>query len=289
MSLDFFTPLVDGPEDFGAIAAANALSDLYAMRATPLLALNILAIPAGELSDEVVAGILLGAQEICAEAGVPVVGGHSIDDKEPKFGLVAIGLAHPDRLYRKSGARPGDAIVLGKALGTGTITTGIKRDLASETSAKAAIVSMRQLNADAVATLETFEVHAATDVTGFGLLGHLLEVCRASGVAATISATAPKRLPDVLELIEAGCVPGGGVRNRRAAERQVTYDGDVGETCRVLLNDPQTSGGLLVALPHADAGDLVSGLAAAGYAAAVIGRFEDAPESGEGPLIQVTP
>lgn len=273
-SLDFFTPLVDDAEDFGAIAAANALSDLYAMRAVPALALSILAIPAGEFPDEVVRGILHGAGEICAEAGIAIVGGHSIDDKEPKFGLVAIGFAHPDRLYRRTGAEPGDALVLGKALGTGVITTGIKRGIASSESVGAAIRSMRRLNRRAMETLDGFEVHAATDVSGFGLLGHLLEVCRASEVSAVVGARAPALLPGALELAAAGSVPGGTDRNRRAVEPEVAWDSGTGELLRILLCDAQTSGGLLAAVPAGEGEELSLSLVEAGYEAAVVGRVE---------------
>lgn len=281
-SLDFFTPLVDGAEDFGAIAAANALSDLYAMRATPLFALNILAIPAGELPDEVVRGILDGASAVCAEAGIPIAGGHSIDDPEPKFGLVAIGLAHPGRLYRKSGARPGDALVLGKALGTGVITTGIKRDRASPEAAAAAIRSMRRLNRDAARTLEEFEVHAATDVTGFGLLGHLAEVCRASDVGAEVWAGAPALLPDAVELAASGCVPGGTDRNRRAVEREASWSDAVEEPLRIVLCDAQTSGGLLAAVPAEEGESLAARWREQEYEAAVVGRVRETPSDTEG-------
>ena len=286
-TLDFFTPLVDGPEDFGAIAAANALSDLYAMRARPLFALNILAIPSGELAPEVVGGILRGAAEVCREAGIPIAGGHSIDDPEPKYGLVAIGLADPRALYRKAGALPGDAIVLGKALGTGIITTGIKRAVASAAAMDAAIRSMRQLNRGALDVLERFEVRAATDVTGFGLLGHLLEMCRASGLSARVSADAPVVLPDTFSLIERGCVPGGTNRNRKAVERAVTWSSEVDEPRKTLLCDAQTSGGLLAAVPAEEAEPLRDALEDAGYASAVIGTF--GPEVEAAPFIQVDP
>ncbi len=273
-SLDFFTPLVDGAEDFGAIAAANALSDLYAMRARPLFGLNVLAVPAGQLPDEVVAGILQGASMVCEEAGIPIAGGHSIDDPEPKFGLVAIGVVDPDRLWRKSGARPGDALVLGKALGTGVITTGIKRDQAPEDATAEAIRSMRQLNRAAMQVLDEREVHAVTDVTGFGLLGHLLEICRASGVGATLRAGAPRLLEGALGLAAQGCIPGGTHRNRRAAEREVVWDDQVSEPLRVLLCDAQTSGGLLAALPSEVAAETVGALETAGYPAATVGTIE---------------
>ncbi|MGH7542034.1 MAG: selenide, water dikinase SelD, partial [Gemmatimonadota bacterium] len=233
-TLDFFTPLVDGAEDFGAIAAANALSDLYAMHARPIFALNVLAIPAGRLPDEVVGAILRGAAEVCREAGIAIAGGHSIDDPEPKYGLVAIGLADPKRLYRRAGAREGDALVLGKALGTGVITTGIKSGRASAESAHAAIRSMRRLNREATAILDGFEVHAATDVSGFGLLGHLREMCFASGLSAVVRAGAPAILSEALELADRGCVPGGTERNRRAVEPLVDWAEDVEEARRIV-------------------------------------------------------
>lgn len=274
VSLDFFTPLVDGPEDFGAIAAANALSDLYAMRARPLFALNILAIPSGVLPEEAVAGILRGAADVCAEAGIPIAGGHSIDDPEPKFGLVVIGEADPDRLYRKSGAQPGDVLVLGKALGTGVITTGIKRAESSPESVDAAIRSMRQLNREAMEVLEAFSVHAATDVTGYGLLGHLLELCRASELRAIVDSTCPELLAGALDLAAAGCVPGGTDRNRKAVEKELEWADSVEEALRVLLCDAQTSGGLLAAVPEKEGPHLAERWRAAGYAAAVVGRLE---------------
>ncbi len=274
-SLDFFTPLVDDPADFGAIAAANALGDLYAMRARPLFALNILAVPSGTLSDETVGAILRGAADVCREAGIAVAGGHSIDDAEPKFGLVAIGLGDPDRLWRKGGARPGDALVLGKALGTGVLTTGLKQGVTDPDDLLVAVDSMRHLNRDAAAVLSDFEVHAATDVTGFGLLGHLLEMCRASDANARIRASAPKLLPGALRLAEEGCAPGGTARNRDAYEPHVEWDEAVPETLRTLLLDPQTSGGLLAAVPADEASAALSALVSAGYAAAVIGEVTE--------------
>lgn len=283
-TLDFFTPLVDDARDFGAIAAANALSDLYAMRARPLFALNILGIPAGQLPDAVVTGILQGAAETCAEAGIPIAGGHSIDDPEPKYGLVAIGEADPGRLYRRTGARPGDAIVLGKALGTGIVTTGIKRQQAPPEAVEETIRSMRQLNREAAEALEDFEVHAATDVTGYGLVGHLLELCRASGVGAGIRASAPEILAGARTLVGAGCIPGGTGRNQRAAEGQVEWEPGVEAPLRVLLCDAQTSGGLLAVVPQESGPALAERWRAAGYAAALVGWIE---EAGEGPPLRV--
>ena len=272
-TLDFFTPLVDDPRDFGAVAAANALSDLYAMGARPLFALNVLAIPAGELPEEVVAAILAGSADVCEEAGVPVGGGHSIDDPEPKFGLVAIGEVHPERMWRKSGARPGDRLVLGKALGTGVITTGIKSGAAPAEAVEAAVASMRRLNAAAMEALRPFEPRAVTDVTGFGLLGHLKELCAASGVGARIRARAPRLLAGAAELAREGSVPGGTRRNRRALEGIVEWDEGIEEELRVLLCDAQTSGGLLAAVAPGAAEALAAAWREAGYPAAVVGEL----------------
>jgi selenide,water dikinase len=273
-SVDFFPPLVDDPDDFGAIAAANALSDLYAMRARPMLALTLLGVPTGVLSPEIVGSILRGASETCAEAGAVIAGGHSIDDSELKFGLVAFGLVRPDRVLRKAGALPGDALVLGKALGTGVVATAIKRGLADVPATRAAVRSMRQLNAAAMDLLDGHEVHALTDVSGFGLLGHLREMCEASNVSARVFAGAPRLLPDAEHLAEAGCVPGGSERNRAAVEDVTSWAAEVPETLRTLLCDAQTSGGLLASVASEDASELVAEWESSGYAAAVIGHLE---------------
>lgn len=272
-TLDFFTPVVDDPRDFGAVAAANALSDLYAVGARPLFALNILAIPSGQLGDDVVGGILAGASDVCSEAGIPVGGGHSIDDSEPKYGLVALGTAHPDRLWRKGGGRPGDRLVLGKALGTGVVTTGIKSGDSPPDAVEATVASMRQLNRDAAEILREFEPHAVTDVTGFGLMGHLKEMCRGSGLGARVAAHAPRLLPGARDLAAAGCVPGGTGRNREAVRDVVTWDDGVDEALRVLLCDAQTSGGLLAAVPAGRADALAAAWADAGYAPSVVGEL----------------
>jgi len=273
-TVDFFTPVVDDPEDFGAIAAANSFSDVYAMGARPVLALSVLAVPATGFPAEITAGILRGAVDACTEAGVVIAGGHSIDDPEPKFGLVALGFAHPSELRRKSGARPGDALVLGKALGTGVIATAIKRDAADRPAIRAAVRSMRQLNAEATAISHGHEIHAMTDVTGFGLIGHLREVCDASEVSARVLAGAPRLLPDAEALAAAGFVPGGTRRNRDAVALVTDWKEEVSSTMRDLLCDAQTSGGLLAALPRSDASALVAEWEAAGYASSVIGQIE---------------
>ena len=274
-SLDFFTPVVDDAEDFGSIAAANALSDLYAMGATPFLALSILAVPAGTLPGDVVAGILRGAATTCEEAGIAIAGGHSIDDPEPKFGLVALGFAEQGRIYRKRGALPGDAIVLGKAIGTGIVTTALKRDATDAPTVRAAVRSMRQLNREAVLLLQGHDVHALTDVTGFGLLGHLAEVCGASGVSARVFASAARYLPDAAELAEAGFIPGGSERNRASIEPITGWEPGIPEALRVLLCDAQTSGGLLAFVPRHEASELAAEWEGAGYAASVVGQVEE--------------
>ncbi len=274
-SLDFFPPMVDDPEDFGAIAAANALSDLYAMRARPIFALNVLAVPLEKLGHKVVGEILRGAVDTCAEAGISVAGGHSIDDPEPKFGMVVLGLADPDLLWRKSGARADDAIVLGKALGTGVITTGLKRGVADGGAVAAAVRSMRQLNRTAAEVLASHTVHAATDVTGYGLLGHLAEVCRASGVSARLEAWAPALLPGTAQLASHGVWPGGTDRNRGAIEGFVTWPAAVEEETKMILCDAQTSGGLLAFLPAEEADSAVAALREAGYEATRVGVIED--------------
>lgn len=273
-TVDFFTPVVDDPEDFGAIAAANSFSDVYAMGGRPVLALSVLAVPATGFPAEITAAILRGAVDACREAGVVIAGGHSIDDDEPKFGLVALGFAHPSELCRKSGARPGDALVLGKALGTGVVATAIKQGTADRPAIRAAVRSMRQLNAEAAAIAKGHEIHAMTDVTGFGLIGHLKEMCDASEVSARVLAGAPRLLPDAETLAAAGFVPGGTRRNRDAVALVTDWQDDVSSTMRDLLCDAQTSGGLLAALPPSDASALVAEWEAAGYASAVIGQVE---------------
>ena len=227
-----------------------------------------------ELGAGVVGAILRGAAEACSEAGISVAGGHSIDDPEPKFGMVALGLADPELLWRKSGARPGDAILLGKALGTGIIATGLKQGVASDESVAAAVRSMRQLNREAAEILTRHPVDAATDVTGYGLLGHLAEVCRASAVSARVYASAPPLLPGARKLAAEEVRPGGTDRNRASVEECATWDPGVDESLRVLLCDAQTSGGLLAFLPPREAQVATEELRQAGYAASVVGVIE---------------
>lgn len=270
---DFFTPIVDDPYDFGRIAAANALSDVYAMGARPLFALNLVAFPRKLLSSGLLDEILRGGGDAAREAGIPVLGGHSIDDDEPKFGLAVIGEVAPDRIVRNSTARPGDALVLTKPLGTGVIATALKGDAADAAVVAGAVASMATLNRAAAEAMLEVGVDAATDVTGFGLVGHLREMLLGSGAAARLRASAVPLLPGAVELARAGRIPGGTRRNMEDAADAVRWGDDVAPEIRVLLCDAQTSGGLLIALPAERADALVAALRARqAPAAAVIGE-----------------
>ena len=267
-TVDFFTPIVDDPYAFGRIAATNALSDIYAMGAVPVSALNLVAYPLETLGPEVLAEILRGGADAVAAAGASVVGGHSIDDPEPKYGLAVTGTVHPDAVLTNAGGLPGDALVLTKPLGAGTVATAIKRGLADEGLVARAIDVMTTLNDRAAAAAREAGAHALTDVTGFGLLGHLHELAAASGLAAEVDAGAVPAIDGVLDLLEdEAAVSGGSRRNRTYAETFTTFAADVPEPRRRLVADAMTSGGLLVALaarrahevPGAVVGRLVEG------------------------------
>lgn len=251
-TVDFFTPIVDDPYTYGAIAAANALSDIYAMGGRPVSALSIVAFPAkGDL--DILEAILRGGAEKMREADCAVIGGHSIGDEEIKFGYAVTGLIHPERVLRNSGARPGDVLLVTKRLGTGVISTAVKRGLAEAAHVEAAVASMLELNRGAAEALAALEVHACTDVTGFGLVGHALEVARASGVTVEIEAARVPLLDGALDYARAGAVPGGLRNNRAWAECAVEISGNLPGELLDLLHDPQTSGGLLVSLAEAEA------------------------------------
>ncbi len=278
VTLDFFPPIVDDAATFGAIAAANALSDLYAMGATPLLALNVAAFP-DTLDASILTDILRGGAEKIREAGATVAGGHTVTDDEPKYGLVAIGLIHPRRIFNKGGARPGDTLLLTKPLGTGTITTALKNGASGaefEAGLAAAVTSMTTLNAAAARAFRSMEpaVHACTDITGYGLLGHALEMATQSGVALRFDLARIPWLPGARALAAAGHTPGGTGRNQEAVAPHVVYEGAVGPVDRLLLCDPQTSGGLLAAIAPDRLDETLAALRAEGAAASVIGRAE---------------
>jgi selenide, water dikinase len=268
-TVDFFTPIVDDPFDWGRIAAANALSDVYAMGGRPVLALNLVAWPVDDLPLEELARVLEGGAKVASEAGVAVVGGHSIHDPEPKYGMAVTGLAALDRLVRNSTARPGARLFLTKSLGIGMITTGIKRGEATPEQARAAVDVMTALNAPAAEAMVEAGVAAATDVTGYGLLGHLHEMVAASGVAAEIDAGAVPVLAGAQDLAERGVIAGGTRRNHEFVDPVVDW-GDTTEAERFVLADAQTSGGLLIATSDGDR--LSRALADRGVDAAEIGR-----------------
>ena len=256
-TVDFFTPIVDDPFDFGRIAAANALSDVYAMGGSPLTALNLVAFPLERLGGEILRSILEGGLAVADAAGCSIVGGHSIDDPEPKYGLAVTGTVDPAAMLTNASARPGDALVLTKPLGVGAITTAHKRGAVEPARLAEAVAVMVQLNADASRRALAAGAHAATDVTGFGLLGHLHVLARESGLAAELRADHLPALTGAPELLRDGVgVSGGGQRNRSHAESFTSFAADVTESGRRLLCDPTTSGGLLVSVAGARAGEL---------------------------------
>ena len=272
-TVDFFTPMVDDPYAFGAIAAANALSDVYAMGGTPLTALNILAVPTATLGVAVIGAILRGGAEKAAEAGVAIIGGHTVEDPIPKYGMAVTGTVHPRRVFTNAGGKAGDRLILTKAIGTGIVTTAIKHGVATPDQAEAAIASMSTLNKAAGSALAKRGAHAATDVTGFGLLGHLHEMCRAAGVGAEIAFSAVPLLPGVLELARADEVPGGSERNLAHVAPVVTFDPALDQAQRLVLADAQTSGGLLMAVAADDGEAMHRALQAYGAPGWEIGRL----------------
>jgi selenide, water dikinase len=270
LTTDFFTPIVDDPRDWGRIAAANALSDVYAMGGRPLLALNLTAWPGETLPLEILADVLRGGASVAAEAGCLVVGGHTIDDPEPKYGMAVTGLADPSRLLTIDAARPGDTLVLTKPLGTGVVATAHKRGAAPDDVLAAAVASMTTLNAAACEAALAAGVRAATDVTGFSLLGHLHRLLRASGVSAVVDALSVPLLPGALELTAAGFVSGGTRNNMAYLEPWTSFSPAISGDVAVLLQDAQTSGGLLLATASPDA--LLAELGSRGVDGAVVGR-----------------
>ena len=284
VTTDFFTPIVDDPFTFGQIAAANALSDLYAMGAKPLFALNLLAFPRKHLEEGSLGEIIKGGAEKCREAGIAILGGHSIDDAEPKYGLVAIGEVNPDHMCTNDAARPGQQLVLTKAIGTGIIATAIKAGEADDHVIEAASRSMATLNRGAAEAMREVGVRAATDISGFGLLGHLRQLLRASGVSAQVDSRAVPLLPGALELARKERFPGGTLRNMTDVKADVSFPEGMKEAGRLLLTDAQTSGGLLMAVDPELLTELLSRLNEVAPVSAVIGEIRDGPPG----RIQVT-
>ena len=248
-TLDFFPPVVDDPYDYGAIAAANAMSDIYAMGGEVVLALNICGFPP-ELPPDIIVEILRGGAEKVAEAGGVLAGGHTLEDKEPKYGLAVMGFVHPDRVLAKASARPGDALILTKPLGVGVITTALKMQVADPAHVAAAVESMKELNRDAARLVQQVGVHACTDVTGFALLGHGYEMAEKSGVRTRFYVDKLPFLDGAKQYAEDQLFPGGSCRNQRCYERWVDFTPGISEEMQMLLFTPETSGGLLVAVPH---------------------------------------
>ena len=274
---DFFMPVVDDPFDFGRIAATNALSDVYAMGATPILALAIVGMPVDRLPVETIRQILAGGAAVCAAAGVPVAGGHSIDSVEPIYGLVALGLVHPDRVMTNRGARAGDALILTKALGVGVLSAAFKQGRLSAEGYGALIASTTQLNRLGAELGGREGISAVTDVTGFGLLGHALEMSRGAGLGIEIDAGAPSLLPEAEDLVRSGVRTGASTRNWASYGADVRCEG-LPDWRRDLLTDPQTSGGLLIAVAPAQADALLALAIDRGFAASrIVGRVTDGP------------
>jgi len=271
VTLDFFTPLVDEPYDFGRIAAANALSDIYAMGARPLFALNLLAFPRRLLGEGIVDEIIRGGSDIARSAGIPIMGGHSVDDPEPKYGMVVVGEVREEAVVTNAEARVGDVLILTKAIGTGIVATAIKAEAATPEEVSAAVASMTGLNRSAADAMVRAGVRAATDVSGYGLLGHLANMLTQSSVAAEIEGSSVPVLPGVERLLAGGHVPGGTRRNLEDLRDRVDF-GSSDEALRLILVDAQTSGGLLISVPSDRASAILDALEHEAPATTVIGR-----------------
>ena len=271
---DFFMPIVDDPYDFGRIAATNAISDVYAMGGTPIMALALLAMPVNKLPIDVIRKIVDGGQSVCAAAGIPIAGGHTIDSVEPIYGLVVLGLVHPSKVKRNADARPGDVLILGKPLGVGIYSAALKKDRLDAEGYRQMIANTTKLNTPGRRLADMDDVHALTDVTGFGLLGHLNEICLGSQLRATLDVKAIPLLPDVEALVAEGFVTGASGRNWAGYGHHVRLNG-VSDTMKALLTDPQTSGGLLVACAPGAVPEVLKIFADDGFdRARVIGRLE---------------
>jgi len=273
ITVDVFTPVVDDAYDYGRIAAINSLSDVYAMGARPVVAVSIAGFPDTRLSLEVLADILRGAVDACAQAGAPLVGGHTVKNPEPLFGLAVTGVVHPDRLVRKGSGHPGDVLVLTKPLGIGVMTTALKNERLSESARQAVTELMLVPNAAAAQVMVAHGARAATDVTGFGLLGHLHEMVRAAGVGARVEFSALPFLAEALTLARAGLFPGGAKTNLAAYGEALQFDAELSDWQRLLLTDPQTSGGLLIAFPPERLTGALAAFASRGVGATVIGQM----------------
>ncbi|MBN3814839.1 selenide, water dikinase SelD [Paraburkholderia sp. Ac-20347] len=275
---DFFMPIVDDPYDFGRIAATNALSDVYAMGGKPILALALVGMPINVLPHDVIAQVLRGGEDVCAAAGIPVAGGHSIDSVEPIYGLAALGVVHPSRVKRNASARAGDVLVLGKPLGVGVLSAALKKDLLDAAGYQAMVAAATMLNRPGAALAELDDVHAMTDVTGFGLLGHTLEIARGASLTARVRYADLPWLPGVEAFVDQAVFTGASGRNWASYGEGVTLASGLPESARTLLTDPQTSGGLLVACAPERVDDVLALFRQDGFAdARVIGELDEGP------------
>lgn len=273
---DFFMPIVDDPYDFGRIAATNALSDVYAMGGKPILALALVGMPINVLPHDVIAQVLRGGEDVCAAAGIPVAGGHSIDSVEPIYGLAALGIVHPERVKRNASARAGDVLVLGKPLGVGVLSAALKKELLGDAGYKAMVAAATMLNKPGAALGELSAVHAMTDVTGFGLLGHTLEIARGANLTARVHYADLPWLPGVQKFVDDGVFTGASGRNWTSYGESITLAPTLPESARTLLTDPQTSGGLLVACAPESVNDVLAIFRSEGFAdARVIGELSE--------------
>ena len=273
---DFFMPIVDDAFDFGRIAATNAISDIYAMGGTPILALAIVGMPINKMSVETIRAILQGGEAVCRDAGIPIAGGHSIDAPEPIYGLVALGIVHPDQVKKNCAARAGDVLILGKGLGVGILAAALKKELLSDAGYAQLIDTTTQLNKVGSALAVMPEVHALTDVTGFGLLGHLLEMCRGAGLTAEVEFSKVPVLSEALALAQQGIGPGAIERNMASYGHEVDFAASVETWQQRVLADAQTSGGLLVSVAREAVDEVLKKFAAAGFVnAAVIGGMRE--------------
>ena len=273
---DFFTPIVDDPHDFGRIAATNAISDIYAMGGTPILALALVGMPRDKLPLETIGRILEGGASVCRDAGIPIAGGHSIDVVEPIYGLVALGLVHPDQVKKNAAARAGDVLILGKPLGIGILSAALKKELLSADGYARMVQLTTQLNRVGAQLAAMPGVHAMTDVTGFGLLGHLLEMCRGSGLAASVDYAAVPMIGEAVALAQQGIATGASTRNWASYGAEIVLPDGTPEWKQKLLCDPQTSGGLLVSCAPEAAQEVLDVFRQAGFAdAAIVGQLEE--------------
>jgi selenide,water dikinase len=273
---DFFMPIVDDPYDFGRIAATNAISDVYAMGGTPIMALALVGMPIDKLPPDVIGRILKGGESVCAQAGIPIAGGHTIDSVEPIYGLVVMGLAHPSKIKRNADARAGDKLVLGKPLGVGVLSAALKKGMLNADGYTSMIANTTKLNTPGKKLAQLDTVHAMTDVTGFGLLGHLLELARGAKLNARLDMSAIPFLPQVLQLAEQGCVTGASGRNWQSYGHEVTLSSNIAPVQQALLTDPQTAGGLLVSCTPDAVDQVLTIFREEGFAdAAVIGEMKN--------------